>query len=69
MVLSMPSGSTSALEPLSFQDVSMEALINDQQLFKARREYEQKEATAKAAEAAERCAITSGGWTVSIWLG
>lgn len=38
------------------QDVSLEALINDQHLFKARREYEQREATAKAAEAAERCA-------------
>ena len=46
----------------------MEALINDQQLFKARREYEQKEAAAKAAEAAERC-TTIRGWTVSIWTG
>jgi hypothetical protein len=58
-----------ALAPLFLQDVSMEALINDQQLFKARREYEQKEATAKAAEAAERCAITSRGWIVSIRSG
>ncbi len=39
----------------------MEALINDQQLFKARREYEQKEAAAKATEAAERCTVMSGG--------
>ena len=39
----------------------MEALINDQQLFKARREYEQKEAAAKAAEAAERCTTIRGG--------
>lgn len=37
------------------QDVSEEALINDQQLFRARREYEQQEAAAKATEAADRC--------------
>jgi hypothetical protein len=36
------------------QDVTVEALINDQQLFRARREYEQQEAAAKAADAAER---------------
>ena len=44
----------------------MEALINDQQLFKARREYEQKEAAAKAAEAAERC--TTQCRRVGIWI-
>ena len=49
------------MAPLFLQDVSMEALINDQQLFKARREYEQKEAGAKAAEAAERCTTIRGG--------
>lgn len=36
--------------------MSEEALINDQQLFRARQEYERQEAAAKAAEAAERCA-------------
>ena len=39
------------------QDVSEEALINDQQLFRARREYELREAAVKAAEAAERCVL------------
>ena len=38
------------------QDVSEEALINDQQLFRQRQAYEQQEAVARQAEAEERSA-------------